>query len=181
MKFFLKIKIIRNFDQSTVAILQNVYMKKLIKKYNIDVAIKTLFSSLLNDLIKYENKIDLVRFYIYRKKVELIYYSIVIIRSDIAKIVFKLLEFLINSDSNHFVAANQCIRYLHATRFREIQYSTSTFGNQLLIQIENKEFIVSRIFETIVDVSYTNYSDRKNDENYTFRLFDDFINWTTKK
>ena len=82
---------------------------------------------------------------------------------------------------NYFVAANQCIRYLHAIRFLKIQYSASIFENQLTIQIENKEFIVSRIFETIVDVLYVNYSDRKNDENYIFRLFDDFINWAIKK
>ena len=48
--------------------------------------------------------------------------------------------------------------------------------SQLLIQIKNEKFIVSRFFETIADVSYANYSNRKNDENYTFRLFDDFIN-----
>ena len=41
MKFFLKIKIIKKFDQSTVVIMQNAYMKKLIKKYNIDVVIKS--------------------------------------------------------------------------------------------------------------------------------------------
>ena len=120
MKFFLKIKIIRNFDQNTVAIMQNAYMKKLIKKYNIDVVIKILFSSLLNNLIKYENEIDFVRLHIYKKKIESICYLIVIIRSDIAKIVFKLSEFLINSNSNHFVAANPCIRYLHAIKFLKI-------------------------------------------------------------
>ena len=66
MKFFLKIKIIKNFDQSTVVIMQNVYMKKLIKKYNIDVAIKTSFLSLSNDLTKYENEIDFARFHTYK-------------------------------------------------------------------------------------------------------------------
>ena len=181
VKFFLKIKIIKNFNQNTVAIAQNVYMKKLIKKYNIDVAIKTSFSLLSNDLIKYEGEIYFVRLHIYRKKIESIFYSIVIIRSDIAKIAFKLSEFLINSDSNHFAAADQCIRYLHATKFLEIQYSASTFENQLSLQIENEEFIVSRIFKAIADVSYANYSDRKSDENYTFRLFDDFIDWAIKK
>ena len=133
MKFFLKIRIIRNFDQSTVAIVQNAYMKKLIKKYNIDIVIKTLFSPLLNDLIKYKNEIDFARLHIYRKTIESICYSVVIIRPDIVKIVFKLSEFLINSDSNYFVTADQCIRYLHATRFLRIQYSTSTLGNQLSI------------------------------------------------
>ena len=68
VKFFLKIKIIRNFDQNTVAIVQNAYMKKLIKKYNIDVVIKTSFLSLLNDLIKYKNEIDFARLHIYKKK-----------------------------------------------------------------------------------------------------------------
>ena len=67
VKFFLKIKIIKNFDQNTVAIMQNVYMKKLIKKYNINVVIKTSFSSLLNDLIKYENEIDFARLHIVRR------------------------------------------------------------------------------------------------------------------
>ena len=120
MKFFLKIKIIRNFDQNTVVIVQNVYMKKLIKKYNIDVVIKTSFSPLLNDLIKYKNKIDFARFHIYKKKIESICYSIVIIRFDIVKIVFKLSKFLINSDSNHFVVTDQCICYLHAIKFLKI-------------------------------------------------------------
>ena len=119
--------------------------------------------------------------FIHRKKIESICYLVIIIRFDIVKIVFKLSIFLINSDSNHFVAANQCICYLHAIRFLKIQYSTSTFKNQLLIQIESEKFIVLRIFETIANVSHVNYSDRKSDENYTFCLFDDFINWIIKK
>ena len=181
VKFFLKIRIIRNFDQNTVAIVQNAYMKKLVKKYNIDVAIKTSFSPLSDDLIKYENEVDFARLHIYRKKIESICYSIVIIRSDIAKTAFKLSKFLINSDSNHFVAADQCICYLHAIRFLKIQYSASAFENQLSIQIENEKFTASRIFEAIADVLYANYLDWKSDENYTFRLFDDFIDWTTRK
>ena len=158
MKFFLKIKIIRNFDQSIIAIMQNAYIKKLIKKYNIDVVNKTSFSFLSNDLIKYKNEIDFIRLYFYRKKIKSICYSIIIIQFDIAKAAFKLLKFLVNSDSNYFVVANQCICYLHATRFLKIQYLTPTYKNQLLNQIENEEFI-SQIFETIADASYANYSE----------------------
>ena len=176
MKFFLKIRIIRNFDQNTVAIVQNAYMKKLIKKYDIDVVVKTSFSFFSDDFTKHENEIDSIRVHIYKKKIESICYSIVIIRLDVVKAVFKLFEFLINPDSNHLAAANQCIRYLYAIRFLEIRYSTSTFENQLSMQIENEKFIVFKIFETTADVSYANYSNRKNDENYTFRFFDDLIN-----
>ena len=181
VKFFLKIKIIRNFDQSTVTIMQNVYMKKLIKKYNIDVIIKTSFSPLSDDLIKYKNEVDFAWLHIYKKKIESICYSIVIIRFDIVKTAFKLLKFLINSNSNYFIIADQCIRYLHAIRFWEIQYSASTFKNQLTIQIENEKFTALRIFEAIADVLYANYSNQKSDENYTFCLFDNLINWTIKK
>ena len=155
MKFFLKIKIIRNFNQNTVAIMQNVYMKKLIKKYNIDVVIKILFSSLLNNLIKYKSEIDFAWLHIYRKKIESICYSIVIIWPNIVKIVFKLSEFLINSNLNYFVAADQCICYLHAIRFLKnyIQHQRSKINYWFKLKMKNlfHEFLKrSLIFHMLI-------------------------------
>ena len=132
-------------------------MKKLIKEYDIDVAVKTSFSFFSNDFTKHENEVDSARIHIYKKKIESICYSIVITKLDVVKIAFKLSKFLINSDSDHFVAANQCIRYLYAIKFLKIRYSASTLENQLSMQIENKKLIASKIFEATADVSYANY------------------------
>ncbi len=79
----------------------------------------------MNDDIKsYEKNVNSKRVHTYRQKVESVYYSVIITRSDIAKIAFKLSKHLINFELDHLTTVNHCIKYLYETKHLEI-YSMS--------------------------------------------------------
>ncbi len=115
------------------------------------------------------------RVYLYRQKVDLVCYSAIIIRFDIAKIVFKLIEFLVNVGFYHLVTVDHCIRYLHATRYLTLKFDASE-NEKLIVQTENKLKLSNKhVFEASVDAFYANQKNRRSDENYTFKLFDELI------
>ena len=103
---FLKMRVFKSFCQNTLSLMQNAYMNKFVKNNNINIIIKRLFVSIFENLEKFMKEIDSVRIHEYKKKFELICYSVVIIRLDIIKTIFKLSKFLINLGSNHLIAAN---------------------------------------------------------------------------
>jgi hypothetical protein len=56
---------------------------------------------------------------------KLICYFVIITRSNIIKIAFKLTQHFINSGSKHLKTADHCIKYLHVIKFLIIRYSNS--------------------------------------------------------
>jgi hypothetical protein len=127
-------------------------------------------------------------------------YFVIITRSNIIKIVFELTRHFINFDSKHLKAANHCIKYLHVIKFLIIRYSNSK-NEELKNQISssnkeksnkdmsstsnsklnkktssNKEKNDKQIFERTIDAFFANDVNRKNVEEYIFKLFDDMIN-----
>ena len=116
----------------------------------------------------YENEINETRIHEYRKKVKSICYSTISIKSDTIKTASKLTKHFRNSGSIHLQTANHCFHYLYATRYLGIEYSTSK-RNVMNVQID------FQIFETIADAFYANNSDRKSEEEYSFKLFDELI------
>ncbi len=63
--------------------------------------------------------------YIYRQKIKSICYFVIITRSNIIKVAFKLTRHFINFNSKHLKAADHCIKYLHVIKFLIIHYSNS--------------------------------------------------------
>ena len=122
----------------------------------------------------YENEINETRIHEYQKKIRSICYSTISIRFDTAKTASKLTKHLRSSSSVHLQAANHCFHYLYSIRYLDIEYSTS---KQSVINVQ----IDFQIFETIANAFYANSPDRKNEEDYSFKLFDELIDWTTKK
>jgi hypothetical protein len=117
---------------------------------------------------------------VYRQKVKSICYSAIIIRSDIAKVASKLAEFLINFGPYHLMIADHCIRYLHVIRHLTIKFDVSRdekliietdFNSNSIYQINSNK----HVFETSVDASFANEEERRSDEDYIFKLFDDLI------
>ena len=104
-------------------------------------------------------------------------YSAMITRPDIAKATSKLSEFFINSGFDHLYAVDHYFRYLYATRHLEIQYSIEASIHMIVQAFVSTD----HIFQTMTDVSFDNYPDRKNDEGYVFQLYDDLIDWTSRK
>lgn len=59
IKFFFEIKIIRK--KKTIFLVQNIYMKKLMKKYKIDsINIKIFVISIFVDLKAFDDKTDII-------------------------------------------------------------------------------------------------------------------------
>jgi hypothetical protein len=173
IKHFLEIRVIiqdeNDDDERAVYLVQDAYVDKLMKEYEIRESAKMQTSlSSSSTLAKYDGEIDQQRMHEYRQKVSSICYPATVIRSDIAKAASKLAEFLINSGSDHLIAADHCIRYLQNTKYLRIRY----------IVIDEDELIVTarkHVFEVIVNVSFVNEDDRKSAEEYAFKLFDELI------
>ncbi len=96
-------------------------------------------------------------------------YSAVISQSDIVKVVSKLTEHLINSESTHLIAVNHLIRYLYETKYLTIKFDVSKDD-------DNKQ-----IFEVTADAAFANEKKRKSVKDYIFKLFEELIDWATKK
>ena len=154
--------------------MQNTYMKKLIKKYDIDsINMKASVAPILVDLEAFDDETDITDTHQYKKMVGSICYPAVCTRPDIAKTAFKLSEFLINPNLNHMKTVMQCLCYLYATKSLKIQYSVKVSCGEYLMT--EAHVPTNQVFETTVDASFVNYPDRKFGEGYTFRLFDDLI------
>jgi predicted GNAT superfamily acetyltransferase len=189
LKFFLKMRVIQRLD--VIYLVQDAYAEKLIKKYEISINQKTSSISLsYQSLISYESEIDSDRVHEYKQKMKSICYLVIIIRSDMIKVVFKLAEFLINFDLYHLIAMNHCIRYMHSIRYLTIKFDVVE-EEELIIQIDiNSNLNINsnainqinkQVFETSVNASFANEQDRRSDEKYTFKLFDDLIDWIARK
>jgi hypothetical protein len=174
IKHFLEIRIIiqdENDDDRTVYLVQDAYVDKLMKEYEIRESAKVQISlSSSSTLAKYDENIDQQRMQEYRQKMNSICYSATMIRSDIAKTASKLVEFLINSEPDHLIAANHCMSYLQNTKYLRIKYIASD-EDELTIAAEDKK----HVFEAIVDASFVNENGRKSAEEYAFKLFEELI------
>jgi hypothetical protein len=140
------------------------------KEYEIrkSTKIQTSLSSSCT-LVKYDEEVDQQRMHEYRQKVNSICYSATMLRSDIIKTTSKLIEFLINSESDHLITANHCMKYLQNTKYLKIKYIAFD-EDKLTIATEN-----NHVFEIIVDVLFANEDDQKSAEKYAFKLFKDLI------
>ncbi len=169
LKFFLEMRIIQSID--FVYLVQDAYIDTLVKNYQININVKASSISLSlseNDLQSYQKDIDSKKIHTYRQKVESVCHSVIIISSDIIKSAFKLIEYLINLESEYMTAVDHCIRYLYKTKHLKIKFDV--LRDEELTNFENKH-----VFETSIDASFVNEENRLSIENYTFKLFDDLI------
>jgi hypothetical protein len=198
LNFFFDVRILQKLN--TIWLIQNYYMNKLIKNYVINIEYKTTTLLSYQSLMLYIDDVNQERVHIYRQKVELICYFVIITRSNIIKIAFELTRHFINSDSKHLKAADHCIKYLHVIKFLIIRYSNSK-NEKLSNQISNsnkemsstsnsklnrktssnKENNDKQIFKSTADAFFANNLDRRNVEKYIFKLFDNMIDWIVKK
>jgi hypothetical protein len=203
LNFFLDVRILQKLD--TIWLIQNFYMNKLVKNYVINIEYKATTLLLYQSLMSYIDEMNQKRIHVYRQKVKSICYSVIITRSNIIKVAFELARHFINSDSKHLKTANHCIKYLHVIKFLIIRFSNSKdekLNNQISSSNKeksnkemsstsnsklnrktssNKENNDQQIFEKTFDAFFANDLDRRNVEEYIFKLFDDMIDWTVKK
>ena len=154
--------------------MQNTYIKKLIKKYDIDsINMKAPVTLIPVDLKAFDDETDIADIHQYKKMIGSICYSAVCIKFDITKVAFKFSKFLINLGLNHMKTVMQCLCYLYVTKNLKIQYSAKVSCGKYLMT--KTHVLINHVFETTADVFFANYPDRKSDEGYIFRLFDDLI------
>ena len=119
--------------RNTISLMQDDFMVKLVKNYNINITGKLPKIPLpAKDLKPYNGKNEEYRTHLYRQEVRSICYPALIMRPDIAKAGSKLAKFLINPGSEYLKAADHCIKYLYNTRNLGIQY-TALGGGKLII------------------------------------------------
>jgi hypothetical protein len=203
LNFFLDVRILQKFD--TIWLIQNFYMNKLIKDYVINIKYKAMTFLSYQSLISYIDEMNQEKVHVYRQKVKSICYFVIITRSNRIKIAFELTRQFINFDSKFLKTANHCIKYLHVIKFLIIRYSNSEnekFYNQIsssnkkksnkkILSTSNSKFNKKtssnkknndkQIFERTIDAFFANDLDRKNAEEYIFKLFNDMIDWIVKK
>ncbi len=170
IKFFLDVRIIQTIE--LIYLMQDTYIDKLMKNYKINTNCKTSSTSLsIADIESFDEDVDFNRMHEYRKKMRSVCYSAVISRSDIVKVVSKLTEHLINSESTHLTAVNHLIRYLYETKHLTIKFDVS----------KSEELIAKNVFEATANAAFANEKERKSIEDYIFKLFEELIDWATKK
>jgi hypothetical protein len=180
-KHFLNVRILmrdKKEEHRSIYLIQDAYADKLVKYYDIKTEKMTQTPlSFFCTLAKYDDEMNQKRLLEYRQKVEFICYSATVIRFDIAKTASKLIEFLINSESDHLHAANHCIKYLHDTKFLAIKYFA--FDEEELTVTTSKKNDQSdqskHVFEATVDVFFVNEKERRSAKSYTFKLLDELI------
>ncbi len=203
LNFFLDVRILQKFD--TIWLIQNFYMNKLIKNYIINIEYKAIMFLSYQSLISYIDEMNQERVHVYRQKMKSICYFVIITRSNIIKTAFELTRHFTNFDLKHLKTANHCIKYLHVIKFLIIRYSNSKnekLSNQISSSNKeksnkkmsstsnsklnkktssNNENNDKQIFESTADAFFANDLDRKNAEDYIFKLFNDMIDWVVKK
>ncbi len=64
---------------------------------------------------------------------------------------------------------------MHAIRYLTLKFNVSE-SEKLIVQIENKSKSSNKhVFETSMNASYANKKNRRSNENYIFKLFNELI------
>ncbi len=203
LNFFLDVRILQKLD--TIWLIQNFYMNKLIKNYVINIEYKATTLLSYQSLMSYTDEMNQEKVHVYRQKMKSIFYFVIITWSNIIKIAFELTRHFINFDLKHLKAADHCIKYLHVIKFLIIHYSNSKSeklnnqisssnkekSNKKMSSTSNsklnkktssiKENSDKQIFESTINAFFANDLDRRNAEEYIFKLLNDMINWVVKK
>jgi hypothetical protein len=207
LNFFLDVRILQKFD--TIWLIQNFYVNKLIKNYVINIEYKTTTFLFYQSLMSYIDDVNQEKVHIYRHKIKSICYFVIITRSNIIKTAFKLTWHFNMFNLKHLKSTNHCIKYLHVIKFLIIRYLNSKnekLNNQISSsnkEMSNKDMSTTsnsklnrktssikknndndndkHIFKNIANAFFANDLDRKNAEEYIFKLFNDMIDWAVKK
>jgi hypothetical protein len=165
LKWFLKIKIIRNRTNRKIWLCQNSYISKMMTKFHLEEMkiSKTSLAKIsrINEKAKHENS-NLQRIYVFQQRMKSLNFAAIIFRLDIVFATVKLAQFLKNSNSNHVMIANRMIVYLNDIK-------------SFVIEFSNK---FSEIFLCASDAAFADDElIKKSSNDYFFKLYDDSIDW----
>jgi hypothetical protein len=166
LKWFLRIKIIRDRANRKIWLCQNLYINKIVTKFHLKEmkCSKTSFANLsrINENAENSNqeKSNSQRVYVFQQRMRSLNFAIVIFRSDIIFFIAKLAQFLKNSNSKYVTIANRIIAYLNDVKNLVIEFSKNS----------------SEIFLFASDAAFADDElIRKSSDDYLFKLYDDSI------
>ncbi len=170
LKWFLKIRIIRDRVNRKIWLCQDSYISKMMTKFHLKemkcskISLANLFR--INENSENSDQSNSQRIYVFQQRMRSLNFAAVIFRSDIVFATAKLAQFLKNSNSNHLAIANRVIAYLNDIRNLIIEFSRNS----------------SEIFLCASDVAFADDElIRKSSDNYLFKLYDDSIDWRAVK
>ncbi len=169
LKWFLKIRIIRNRVNRKIWLCQDLYISKMMTKFHLEEMkiFKTFLAKILriNEKAKHENS-NSQRFYVFQQRIRSLNFAAIIFKFDIIFATVKLVQFLKNSNSNHVMIANKMIAYLNDIKNFVIEFSEK----------------FSEIFLCASDVAFADDElIKKSSNDYLFKLYDDSIDWRAIK
>lgn len=168
VEHFLGIRVVRDRTDRKLWLVQDTYMEKLAAKHHITLDGKTPNHPIPSDLTKFEGIATPSQITGFQQRVGGINYPSTQTRPDIAKAVSKLSEFLRNPSPKHIDAADQCIKYMLATKYLAIEYC----GQER----------ATKIFLTYTDSAFANNDiTRYSDFGSTFKLFNGLVDWFANK
>jgi len=161
---FLKIRVIRDRAQRALWLCQDQYIERITKAYGLDdgtcpsVPVTTKLS-------KNETPQSGAFITLYQSKVGSILYAACQTRPDVMMPASELARHNLNPGQRHMEAADQCIRYLNATRTYAIMYSG-----------------LSNQFECYSDAAFADDPEtRKSSHGYLMKLFGGPVMWKAGK
>jgi hypothetical protein len=168
LRWFLGVRVLRNREQQKIWLSQQSYIEKLAHTFKIYISDRMPQIPITTaELGKNEKQATPESVHLYQQKVGSLLYAVIITRPDIARATSKLSEFLQNPSDEHHQAADQCLRYLYATRHLAIEYHGQKDCEALLIAS---------------DASFAdNPDDRKSSQGYLIKLFGGPVAWKSNK
>jgi hypothetical protein len=167
LKWFLRIRIIRNRVNRKIWLCQDSYIFKMMTKFHLkEMKCSKISLAEISRINENSDQSNSQRIYVFQQRMKSLNFATIIFRSNIVFAIAKLVQFLKNSNSNHLAIANQVIVYLNDIRNLIIEFS--------------KNF--SEIFLCASDVAFAdNELIRKSSDDYLFKLYDDSIDWRAIK
>jgi hypothetical protein len=167
LKWFLRIRIIRDRVNRKIWLCQDSYISKMMTKFHLkEMKCSKIFLAEISRINENSNQSNSQRIYVFQQKMRSLNFAAVIFRSNIVFATAKLVQFLKNSNSNHLAIANRVIVYLNDIRNLIIEFS------------EN----FSEIFLCASDVAFADDElIKKSSDDYLFKLYNDSIDWRAIK
>lgn len=144
-QYFLGIRLIRDRENRSIFQVQDAYIDKIVKRFNLDTDCKPTWSPMtVRELLKHSGTVSAAQIFSYQQKIGSINFVATTTRLDIAKTVSILPEHLQNPSSEHIEAANQCLRYLYTTKFYGLRYSGNSSSSHAFVAASDASFADDR-------------------------------------
>jgi hypothetical protein len=165
------IRVFRNRYIRRLWLCQDSYIKKLISKFNINLTIKSLESSLKKTSIYLKNSDKIInqKTHVYQQMIESISYAAVITKLDVAFAASKLSKSLTNSSLDHLQTTHKMLIYLKYTKDYFIVYENQINHSYTIFLASSHAFYVD------------DSAIRRSAQKYAFKLFNNLIDWKINK